>query len=343
MASEILDSSEPAQPGSGSGRAAEDKAAKAENESVEPVSPLRSLPGRLRNDAQYRRRAARLVIVGIALVAAGAIAADARRAHAQAATAASRLAVDLRVDALPQIEDPTSGTQAPRGDSSLDVKLHNLGPQAVQLTGVHYTFGTSNPRTGTLLTTDVTIRPNQQMDRAFHVTLPCGSTAQTVVPQHPVRLTARIRTSDGRTHSVPVDLSALGSQGGLFDSCAVYGQQDDLNADSQLDDGAVQVSLDLPTAEQAGSSTVLVGVSRAGVPAQVDFVTSPHLPARVTAGTRFTATIRPVVHGCPPGLDLSALPAVGLLFGTDGETYADPYLPLLVAQAVGRACASAGH
>jgi hypothetical protein len=139
---------------------------------------------------------------------------------------------------------------------------------------------------------------------------------------------------------VPVDLSAMSELGGVFDSCSVYSHPN-LNADSQLVAGGVAVSLDLPSSAQSGSDTVAVAVFRAGVPRQVGFITTPRLPASIRAGTHFTVTIRPVVHGCPTAFDLTPLPAIGLAFGDD--TYPDPYLPLLVAQAVGRACAGRGH
>jgi hypothetical protein len=87
--------------------------------------------------------------------------------------------------------------------------------------------------------------------------------------------------------------------------------------------------------------TVVVGIARTGVPAQVGFVTRPRLPATVPSGTHFTVTIRPVVHACPATFDVTALPGIGLSFGDD--TYVDPYVPLLLAQAVGRACAGRGH
>ena len=103
------------------------------------------------------------------------------------------------------------------------------------------------------------------------------------------------------------------------------------------------MSLDLPPLDVSGADTVAVSIARAGVPPQVGFITSPRLPVTVRAGTRFTVTIRPVVHGCPRATDLAALSALGVAYGPgDDDTYPDPYLPLLVAQAVGRACASPG-
>jgi hypothetical protein len=305
------------------------------------VSQLRSQLGRLRSDAAHRRLVVRLVLAGVALAVLSAAVADARQRHAVTGAASSRLAVDIRVDDLPQVEDPSPEVHIIRGDSSIDVKLHNLGPKPVQLTAILYEFGQPKTHTGTLVNTDVTVRSGQQMDRSFHVILPCGATPETAVPERPARLTARVRTTDGKTHTVPVDLGALEDQGGVFDSCSAYTHPLNLNADSQLLASAVQVSLDLPSVDQTGANTVLVAVSRAGVPAQVGFITSPRLPATVRAGTRFTVTIRPVVHSCPPAIDLTALPAIGLAFGDDN--YADPYLPLLVAQAVGRACVSRGN
>ena len=278
------------------------------------------------------------MVGAVALVAVSASIVEAHHRHAVTSAAASTLAVDVRVDAQPQLEDPQPGVQTVRGDSSIDVKLHNLGPKPVQFTALLYQLGQPATRSGTLVSTNVSVRPGQQMDRGFHVRLPCGPTPQTAVPQHPAQLTARVRTIDGRTHTVPVDLTALGPEGGLFDSCAVYQNGSGYNIDSELVGGAVQVSMDLPLSGQAGEDNIVVSLSRSGVPLQVGFVTSPRLPAARRANTHFTVTIRPVVHSCPRAFDLTALPSIGLSFGTD-DTYADPYLPLLVAEAVGRACA----
>jgi hypothetical protein len=290
-------------------------------------------------DAGHRRRVARMVVAGIVLVTLSVVLTEVNRRHAEAAAEASRLAVDVRVDAVPQVQDPQPGVTSIRGDSSLDVKLHNLGPKPVHLMAVTYQFGQFTTHRGSLLSTDVVVASGQQMDQGFHVVLPCGPTRDTAVPERPVRLTAHVRTADGTTHSVRVDLGALDDQGGLFDACASYAEQGALNADSELVRGVVHVSLDLPDREQAGADTVVVTLSRRGIPAQVAFVSSPRLPARARDGTRFTVTIRPVVRGCPSMSDLAPLSALGLSFGGD-ETYVDPYLPLLVAQAIGRACAS---
>lgn len=277
----------------------------------------------------------------MALVAVTAAVVDGRNRHTIAAAAASRLAVDIRVDQEPGLPEPKPGTRSIRGDSSLDVKLHNLGPRAVHLTEVSYQFGRADVSRGTLLTTDVPVRPGMQLDRAFRVILPCGPTAQTAVPPAPVTLTAQVRTSDGRTHTVPVDLSALDRGGGVFVECEVYRRPQAYNADSELVPGGVRSSLDLPAVSQTGSNGIRVSLYRDGLPRQIGFVTSPRLPITLRPGTHLSVVIRPVVHGCPAGLDLTQLPALGLAL--EGDTIADSYLPLVVAEAVGRACAVPGR
>lgn len=292
--------------------------------------------GRLRTDGDQRRRLARLVAL-LLLVAIVTAAVAQQRADRQAAQAEdTRLAVDVRVDHLPSLDDP-SVSPGPRGQSFLPLKVHNLGERPVHLTALLYRLPGDRGQDRTLLDVDVAIPPGQLLNRAYRVALPCGPTPETAITG-PATMTALIRTADGVTHVVPTDVSALDEMGGVFAACSVYAHAyGAYDANSQVDHGGVHITLSLPSVDLVGSNFVEVGVLREGLPDAITFLTTPKLPAESRAGTRISVRLRPVVRSCPRGVDLTNLPSLGLRIGPD--TYPDPYLPLLVAQAIGRACA----
>jgi hypothetical protein len=299
-------------------------------------TPLGSWLAGLRTDRAQRRRLAGLVVLVLFVVVSTATVAQERASRQAARADDARLAVDVRVDRLPPVEDPQL-SQAPRGQSFLPLKVHNLGPRPVHLTGLLYQLAAQRGPGKTLLNVDVQISPGQLLNSEFQVTLPCGRTPPTAVVG-PATLTALVTTADRVTHVVPVDLTALAEQGGVFGACGVYATAyGAYDADSQVQADAVRITLSLPTVELVGSNFVEIGVYRSGLPDAISFATSPRLPAELRAGTRVAVTLRPVVRGCPRGMELTNLPSVGLQIGSD--TYADPYLPLLVARAIGRACA----
>jgi hypothetical protein len=77
-------------------------------------------------------------------------------------------------------------------------------------------------------------------------------------------------------------------------------------------------------------------MNRGELPAGVTFVTSPRLPREFRAGTRVSVLVRPVVRTCRGTESLTAMTNVGVRIGSD--LYPDPFLPLTVARAIGRAC-----
>lgn len=310
---------------------------------ADPADPSAGAQAQARRDAggprsasHRRRRLLQLVGGALLLVFGTAFVVDHQADRRADHLAAARLAVDLRIDQPPTLNSRTSST-LDKGAGTIEIALHNLGERAVQLTGLRYRLD-NQAASGRLLDADVTVPAGRLLNRVFDVRLPCGTSPGTAVPGL-ATLTAVVRTADGHTHTVPVDVDALNDVGGVFGACRLYARlAGEYDANSQvLDDGGVRITLTLPTVDLVGSNFVQISVQRDGVPANIVFLTTPHLPAQARAGARISVVVRPVVTRCPRGLDLTTTAEVGLRIGPD--MYPDPYLPLQVAQAVGRACA----
>lgn len=293
---------------------------------------------RVRADRRRQRHLLEAVAAGLVLVLATTFIANHQADRKAEAAAQAQLAVDLRVDQLPEL-NPRTGTDLDIGAGSLTVKLHNLGPRDVRFTGLLYRLDGQPAPGETLLDTDITVRPDRVMDRPFAVTLPCGRRPAPAIPG-PGTLTGLVETADGQTHVVPVDVSALDVFGGLFSPCRLYSQlAGEYDANSQIVGNGVRITLTMPVVELAGANFIEIDVQRDGVPSVIGFATTPKLPERARAGTRISVVVRPVVRGCPARFDPTATLALGLRIGSD--TYPDPYLPLQVAREVGRVCAEA--
>jgi len=295
---------------------------------------------RLRADRRRQRHLLQVLAGGLVLVLATTFVANHQADRKAAAAAQARLAVDLRIDQLPEL-NPRTDADLDIGAGSMTVKLHNLGERDVRFTGLLYRFDGQPAPGRTLLDADVTVRPDGVMNRPFAVTLPCGRRPGPAIPG-PAALTGLVETADGRTHVVPVDVSALDVFGGLFSPCRLYSQlAGEYDANSQIVGSGVRITLTMPVVELVGANFVEVGVQRDGVPSVIDFATTPTLPERARAGTRISIVVRPVVSRCPAHFDPTAALALGLRIGSD--TYPDPYLPLQVARQVGRVCADAAR
>jgi hypothetical protein len=288
-----------------------------------------------RTEPGRRQRLARtLVLVMLVMVATAAVTQQ-RADHQARQRQDARLAVDLRVDALPALDDPRT-SQAPRGQSFLQLRMHNLGERPVQLTGLLYRLSDDPVPGHTLLDTDVTVLPGRLVNRGFPVTLPCGPTAATAVTGL-ATMTALVRTADGVTHVVPTDVSTLDEMGGVFGACSVYAHVfGDYDAATEYQADGVRITLSLPPVQLVGSNFVQLDMNRGELPAGVTFVTSPRLPREFRAGTRVSVLVRPVVRTCRGTESLTAMTNVGVRIGSD--LYPDPFLPLTVARAIGRAC-----
>jgi hypothetical protein len=295
---------------------------------------------RVRGDRRRQRHLLEAVAAGLVLVLATTFIANHQADRKAEVAAQARLAVDLRVDQLPEL-DPRTGPDVTIGVGSITVKLHNLGERDVRFTALLYR-SEGEPAPGrTLLDTDVTVRPDRVMDRAFPVTLPCGRRPAPAIPG-PGTLIGLVETADGQTHVVPVDVSALDVFGGLLSPCRLYAQlAGEYDANSQIVGNGVRITLTMPVVELVGANYLEVDVQRDGVPSVIGFTTTPKLPERARAGTRISILVRPVVSRCPARFDPTAALALGLRIGSD--TYPDPYLPLQVAREVGRVCADAAR
>lgn len=296
--------------------------------------------GRVRADRRRQRHLLEAVVAALVLVLVTTFIANHQADRKAEAAAQARLAVDLRVDQLPEL-NPRTGTDLDIGAGSLTVKLHNLGERDVRFTGLLYRFDGEPAPGETLLDTDITVRPDRVMNRPFAVTLPCGRRPAPAIPG-PGTLTGLVQTSDGQTHVVPVDVSALDVFGGVFSPCRLYSQlAGEYDANSQIVGNGVRITLTMPVVELVGANFIEVDVQRDGVPSVIGFSTTPKLPERARAGSRISIVVRPVVNRCPARFDPTAALALGLRIGSD--TYPDPYLPLQVAREVGRVCAEAAR
>jgi hypothetical protein len=293
---------------------------------------------RVVTDRRRRRAAVAGVAAAAVLVLLTGLAVSTHEHRQVAAAGAARLAVDARIDQLPQLTGDSEPAPLPTDDEfSVQVLIHNLGPRTVQLTGVTYVTGRSRQSSGTLFKANVAIAAGQQLDQGFRARLPCNHSGSG--PVGPVLVTAHLRTADGRTHTEPINTDALEDFGGLFQACsefqaasAGFGAQ----VNSEVHGRSVRMSVTVTGQNDPPDREVHVSMARAGVPSQVHFVSSPPLPWVTTIGRTDTVVITPVVHGCPKSVDTDAINAIGL--SINGQTQADEYLPLVTAEAIGRAC-----
>ena len=217
--------------------------------------------------------------------------------------------------------------------------LHNLGPEPVRLVGLDVTHE------GTIeLGNDVTrlsspLGPGVSSKVVYQMQLPCSATAQRDlgIPE----LTARVRTVDNAVHPVPVNLDVVNDNGGLLQACEIAtgdGPSDsDVNYSysSAVDaDGTLRITILVGDAPQT-LRLVTPEVGQA-----VRFVTEPRLPATVQPGGPFVVRVRPEVSHCgPKRTNYDSLQGIGVSIGT--QQIRDENLPVLVAEAIGRACAKA--
>jgi hypothetical protein len=240
---------------------------------------------------------------------------------------------------VPQLTGDSQPAPLPTDDEfSVKVLIHNLGPRTIQLMGATYVAGRSRQVAGTLFDANVAIGPGQQLDSGFRAKLPCQQGA--FVPEGPVQVTAHLRTADGVVHDEAVDTGALDDFGGLFQACAESQAQSfgaGAQITSEVEGRGVRMTVTITSPSDPPDREVHVTMAREGVPSQVHFVSSPALPWVTTTGRTDNLLITPVVHGCPKTtVDTDALNSIGL--SVNGQTQADEYLPLLTAEAIGRAC-----
>jgi hypothetical protein len=300
---------------------------------------LVSLP----HNPSRRRTALALVATALVLVIVTAAAVSARSDRRTQAAAASELAVDARISFVPQ-PSGVATKQVSADDATLELLLHNLGPQSVHLVGLSYTSapnGGSAQRSGVLVQANVAVGPGEQLDQVFPFHMPCLPPG--ALPEGSPTVRAQLRTADGRQHDTVVDTRALEAGGGVFQACSVFQALLESNGidagpvlHSVLDGLSDVITIQAPGSVNTASTPLRVSLSASGLPAEVRYTTTPPLPAAVLPGESVSVRITPVVHGCPrTPIDYDQLSQIGLTYG---DTYSDQYLPLLTAEAIGRAC-----
>jgi hypothetical protein len=287
---------------------------------------------RLKTDQTARRTTIRTVLICLVLMALTASVVQFRAAEQARAERDARVAVDIRLNGVHQ-----SGADAPQGSVTADVQVHNLGPADVTVIALDVMNG-GDPD-DVVIANDVAdasgpVAPGLNRETEYTLQLPCRPSFQ--LGFGPPQMFAKVRTVDGRVHSLPVNLDTVNEQGGLLTACV----QDDASAapfdyGSVSDGRTVTMTIDVTTAPQM----VTLMTPNVGVPVQ--YVTVPRLPALARPGTTFIVKVTPRVASCSRApLDLDALQNLGVSIGS--QQTGDSYLPVLVAQAAGRACGPRG-
>lgn len=287
---------------------------------------------RLRTDETARRTTIRTVVICLVVMALTASVVEVRAAKQARAERDSRVAVDIRLSDVHQ-----AGADAPRGSVTADVQVHNLGPADVKVLALDVMNG-GDPN-DVVIANDVAdtsepVAPGLNRETAYTLQLPCRPSFQ--LGFGPPQMFAKVRTVDGGVHSLPVNLDAINEQGGLLTACI---QDDDseasFNFGSVTDGRTVTISIDVTTDPQM----VTLMTPNVGVPVQ--YVTVPRLPTLARPGSTFVVKVTPRVATCSrTPLDLDALQNLGVSIGS--QQVVDAYLPVLVAQAAGRACGPRG-
>jgi hypothetical protein len=299
-----------------------------------PIGPL----GRLRvlvRDPARRRTTIRMVLAAALLVGLTASVVQYRSEHQNQVEASGRLAVDIRLAEIrPASRSYDLSGNPARGTVTARVELHNLGPEQVRLVGLDVTDDGAVQIANDVTESSTPLAAGSASDTTYNLRLPClpGQQRGRGTPD----LTARIRTADQKVHPIPVDVSAVNEQGGLLIACITDdpAQADPISSFTSSTDGR-SVSMTIVV----GGSAKRVALVTPNVGLSVRYDTVPRLPVEAQPGVALDIKVTPVVTRCPRGpINFDALPGMGVLIGT--EQMQDSYLPALVAQAAGRACAT---
>jgi hypothetical protein len=310
----------------------------AEPAAVEPDRGPDGRLGRLRGlarDPARRRTTIRSVLAAALLVALTASVVQFRSEHQSQVEASGRLAVDIRLAEIrPASRSYDLSGNPARGTVTARVELHNLGPEGIRLVGLDVTHDGEVQIANDVTESSTPLAASNASDTTYNLRLPClpGQQRGRGTPD----LTARIRTADQKVHAVPVNISAVNEQGGLLIACISEdpAEAEPISAFTSTTDGRT-VSMTVVV----GGSAKRVALVTPNVGLSVRYDTVPRLPVEAQPGVPLNIKVTPVVTRCPRGpINFDALPGMGVLIGT--EQMQDSYLPALVAQAAGRACAT---
>jgi hypothetical protein len=296
-----------------------------------PLGYLRDVAG---NPAR-RRTTIRTVLIGALLVACSASVVQFRAQHQNQVEQSGRLAVDIRLAEIrPASRSYDLSGNPARGSVTARVELHNLGPEEIRLVGLDVTSDGEVQIANDVTQSSTPLAARDTSNTTYNLRLPCllGQQRSRGTPD----LTARIRTADQQVHNVPVDVSAVNQEGGLLIACITDTEdsRDPVSSYSSTTDGATVVMTVVVggTAKRVALVTPNVGLS-------VRYVTVPRLPALAQPGVALRIRVTPQVTRCSrTPINFDALPGIGVSIGS--EQVQDSYLPALVAQSAGRACAA---
>jgi hypothetical protein len=311
-----------------------------------PPAPVQTVPVRHTGPLGYlhevagnrvrRRTTIRTVLIVALLMALTASVVQFRAQHQSQVEQSGRLAVDIRLAEIrPASRSYDLSGNPARGTVTARVELHNLGPEEIRLVGLDVTSAGEVQIANDVTESSTPLAARGTSDTTYNLRLPCLPGQQQALGNPD--LTARIRTADRQVHSVPVNVSAVNEEGGLLIACITDAQdsRDPVSSYSSTTDGATVVMTVV-----VGGAAKRVALVTPNVGLSVRYLTVPRLPTLAQPGIALVVRVTPQVTRCSrTPINFDALPGIGVSIGS--EQVQDSYLPALVAQSAGRACAAA--